>query len=71
MFTIECTDCGAKFTGKDEYSAEIKWNAHDCPSDQELDNLPFDILRELAYGRITRQEALALAHRSTLYPKGK
>jgi len=61
MFTIVCDRCKAESTGRDEFEAEQKFSNHTCANMRNLDDLPFAILRELAYGRITEDEAFAQA----------
>ena len=47
-FTIVCDGCKEIFTGQDEYEAELKWNNHECPADEELKGLSLKELRALA-----------------------
>jgi len=56
-FTIKCTRCGAKLRGRDEHDAEVKFGNHTCKNKPDLSKLPLDLLRELAYGRITEEQA--------------
>jgi len=54
---FKCDRCGAKFSGKDEYSAEMKFNDHTCENMKPLSELPLPILRQLAMGEISEKEA--------------
>ncbi|MEJ2724395.1 MAG: hypothetical protein P8175_07075 [Deltaproteobacteria bacterium] len=58
--SFKCERCGKIITGKDEFDAEIKFIDHACEGMRDLNELPVDLLRKVARGEITAEEAWAI-----------
>ena len=53
-----CNRCGAVSPRvRSEYEAEVWFAQHECAGMRPLSDLPIDLLRELAYGRMTEAQA--------------
>ena len=69
MFKFKCDRCGQVISGRTEMEAEVKWGRHECPGRPSLDLLPMPILRDLALGRITEDEAWRQAAEQGVKPQ--
>lgn len=56
----QCDRCKTEIRARSHYAAEVKWSEHRCDGMRPLSELPLDLLRELAYKRITETQAWEL-----------
>jgi hypothetical protein len=55
----KCDRCGEEMKARSHHAAELLWSRHECAGLPKLSDIPLDLLREMAYGRMTEAEAFA------------
>ena len=60
---IKCNRCQKIFSGKDEYSAEQKFNGHKCKG-RDLNEMPMHLLKRICRNELTEVEAWKIVDRT-------
>ena len=58
---VQCSRCEATSPNTSEFNTELWFNDHECEGLPKLDTLPLQLLREVALGNITEEEAFNAA----------